>query len=127
MSLGVSILSVLAALFVLIVTFEMLRRGRLRERHAIWWLSAGIIGFFVALFPSSVDWLSTLLGVEVASNLVFFIAIVTLGFLSLQHSTELTANEDDIRTLTEESAMIREELERLRAQLSREVRRPEND
>ncbi len=44
-----------AAALVIIVSFELLRRGRLRERHAIWWLAAGGVSLVVSVFPQVLD------------------------------------------------------------------------
>ena len=41
----------------------MLRRGRMRERHAIWWLIAGTLALIIGVFPQILNWLSELLGV----------------------------------------------------------------
>lgn len=118
MSVATYILGILAALVVIIVAFEMLRLRKLKERHAIWWLTAGLLTLIVAIFPASIEWLSSSLGVAVSTNLLFFIAIVTLGLLSLQQSTELAGREEEVRILTEEQAMLHQRLSVLESRLS---------
>ena len=44
MSIATYIFGVVSALITLGVVIEMLRRRRLRERHAVWWLVAGTLG-----------------------------------------------------------------------------------
>ncbi|BDZ53764.1 hypothetical protein GCM10025870_08370 [Agromyces marinus] len=58
-------------------------------------------------------WLAGVLGVGLPSNLVFFVSIVLLFLVNLQHSAELTDLEDKTRTLAEESALLKVRLERL--------------
>ena len=43
MTLTSYIFAVAAAVLTLYVVVEMLRRRRLRERHALWWLLAGVL------------------------------------------------------------------------------------
>ncbi len=117
MSVAIHVVGIIAASLVVIVSFEMLRRRRLKERHAMWWLLLGLVMLFIAVFPSSVDWVSSLLGVAVSTNLLFFLAIVVLGLVSLQHSSELTLQENKIRVLTEEHALLEQRVEVLEAQL----------
>lgn len=106
MSAASYILGIVSALFVLVAVIELLRHRRLRERHAIWWIVAGILALVVGIFPQIVDGLAGLLGVALPSNLVFFVSIAVLFFVSLQHSSELTSLEDKVRTLAERVAVI---------------------
>jgi hypothetical protein len=104
------ILGILAALLTLAVVIEMLRRRRLRERHAIWWLIAGLLALIVGVFPSTLAWAANLVGVQVPTNLVFFVSIAILFLVCLQHSAELTRLEAKTRTLAERVAMLELEL-----------------
>lgn len=100
------ILGIVSALLVLVAVIELLRRRRLRERHAVWWILAGIVALVIGIFPQIVDAAAALLGVALPSNLVFFVSIALLFLVSLQHSSELTALEDRVRTLAERVAVL---------------------
>lgn len=113
---------ILAAVAVLVVMFVLLRRGTLRERHAVWWFLAGLLALVIAVFPDLLIWAARIVGVEVPANLVFFVAIAILVVLSLQHSAELTKAEDRIRTLTEHVAMLDLRMRDLEATKERERR-----
>ncbi len=101
MSIVSYIFGIASATVALAVVIELLRRRRLRERHAIWWLVAGTLALIVGVFPSVLEWAAALIGVEVPVNLVFFVTIAVLFLVSLQHSSELTRVEAKVRTLTE--------------------------
>ena len=100
-----------AAALVIIVSFELLRRGRLRERHAIWWLAAGGVSLVVSVFPQVLGWIAQKLGVEVPLNLVLFGAVIVLFLVSLQHSSELTRVESKARILAEKIALLELDIE----------------
>ncbi|TXN28232.1 DUF2304 domain-containing protein [Lacisediminihabitans profunda] len=99
------VLGVLTALVTLGVVIEMLRRRRLRERHAIWWLIAGTLALVVGVFPNVLGWAASLLGVTVPLNLVFFVSVAVLFLVCIQHSAELTNLEAKIRSLAETAAL----------------------
>ena len=99
------VFGIVSALVALIVVIEMLRRHRLRERHAIWWLIAGVLALIVGIFPSTLQWAASLIGIEVPINLVFFVSIAVLFLVCLQHSSELTKLEAKTRTLAERVAI----------------------
>ena len=96
---------IVAAAISLIVVVELLRRRRLRERHAAWWLVAGVLALVIGVFPNTLVWAAKLVGVEVPTNLIFFVSIGILFFVCLQHSAELTELESKTRTLAEHSAL----------------------
>jgi hypothetical protein len=109
--------AIAAAAIALLAVIEMLRRKRFRERHAIWWLLAAALSLVIAIFPVTLDWTAHILGVEVPTNLAFFVSIVILFFVSVQHSSELTMLEGKTRILAERAALMDERLSTLSARL----------
>jgi hypothetical protein len=104
------IFGIAAAVLVLVVVIELLRRGRLRERHAIWWLVAGVFALVAGVFPETLTWAASLVGIVVPINLVFFVSVALLFLVCLQHSAELTRLESKTRILAERVAIIELEL-----------------
>ena len=102
--------AIAAAAIALLAIIEMLRRQRFRERHAFWWLLAAILSLVVSIFPVTLEWAASVVGVEVPSNLAFFISIVILFFVTVQHSSELTTLEEKTRVLAEHVALIEQRL-----------------
>ncbi len=107
MSLASYILGISAAAATLVMVIELLRRRRLRERHAIWWFVASILALIVGIFPATLEWAARLVGIDLPTNLVFFVGIAMLVLVCIQHSGELTKLEDQTRTLAEEVALQR--------------------
>lgn len=99
-------LGIAAALLTIVVVAEMLRRRKLRERHAVWWTLAGLAALVIAVFPGLLNGASQALGVEVPSNLVFFTSIGVLFLVSIQQSAELTSVEDRMRNVAEHAALL---------------------
>lgn len=115
MSVTAYILGILAALLTLGVVIEMMRRKRMRERHAIWWLLAGTLALIIGVFPGILNWAAGVLGVGAGTNLVFFVSIAVLFLVCIQASSELTTLEDKTRSLAEETVLLQlrvQELER---------------
>ena len=113
------IFGIVSAALALFVVIELLRRRRLRERHAIWWLVAGLLALIVGVFPATLQWAASLFGIEVPLNLVFFVSIAVLFLVSLQHSSELTRVESKTRTLAELVALQDLRIRELEAKISR--------
>lgn len=124
--LGTYILGIVGAVLTLGIVIEMLRKRQLRERHAVWWLIAGILALVIGVFPQVLIWAAGVIGVEIPTNLVFFVSIFILFLVSIQHSSELTTLENRSRTLAEESALQDLRIRALEQQLAA-VRRGETD
>ena len=107
------LVGIAGALLILVVVIELLRRGRLRERHTIWWLIAGTLSLLFALFPAILEGAARLLGIDVPVNLVFFVSIVVLFLVCIQQATELTQAEEKTRTLAERVALLEDRVGQL--------------
>lgn len=100
------VLGICAAVLILLVVIELLRRRHLRERHAIWWLGAGLLALISGVFPATLEWAAQLAGIAAPTNLIFFVSIAVLFLVCLQHSSELTELESKTRDLAEQSALL---------------------
>ena len=106
-------LGLIGAGITLVVLFEMLRRQRLLEKHAVIWVVVALIAVVLAVFPGVLTWASSVLGVQVPSNLLFFGASLLLLMLTIQLSYEIGRLEDRTRTLAEEVGLLRLQHEQL--------------
>ncbi len=108
---GVSILGLTGSLVILLALFEMMRRNRLREKYALIWAVVALAVITVAAFPVLLVEASAAIGLEVPVNLLFFVAFMVIMVITLQHSSELGRLEERTRTLAEEIALLRLELD----------------
>ena len=107
------IFGIVGSLVMLVIVLEMLRRRKLRERHALWWLFAGVIALIAGIFPNTVMTLSEFLGFESPINLIFFSSFFVLFLVALQHSSELTELESHNRLLVERLTLLEAKLEKI--------------
>lgn len=105
------------ALVMVGIVLELVRRKVFREKYAALWLIIGASALVLAGWPGLLSDISKLLGVQVASNLLFALCILLLLGVCLHLSWELSVVEDENRTLAEEVAILRAAVERLEAQV----------
>src|SRR6478735_4119817 len=100
--------ALVVAALLLIALFWLLRTQRLREKYSVLWFAV-IVGVVLLTFiPSITDWLAALAGVSTPINLVFLLLLV----VCIQLSIEISNLEESARTVAEEVALLRLELER---------------
>ncbi|MGV1003349.1 MAG: DUF2304 domain-containing protein [Candidatus Nanopelagicales bacterium] len=107
-------LGVAGALATVTFVFELLRRGILRERFAALWLAVCGVLLLLVVVPGLLRGAASLFGVEVPSNLLFFLAILFLLLVSVQLSFEVSRLEVRTRRLAEEHALLAGEVRALR-------------
>lgn len=107
-------MGIVASVITFLVVIEMLRRRRLRERHAAWWLIAGFLAVVISVFPQILIWTSNTLGFEIPINLIYFASLVILFLVALQNSSELTKIEAHNRATVERLMILELKLEELR-------------
>jgi hypothetical protein len=105
------ILGLVGSLITLTLLFELLRRRRLREKYAVFWVIVATATLVIALFPNTLTAAADLVGVEVPANLLFFGASMLLLGVSIHQSYEMGRLEERTRTLAEEIGLLRLEIE----------------
>lgn len=115
MILGPYLLGVIAAVVATGFVLELLRRGILREKFAALWLAISVVLLVLAVFPGLLTSAASIIGVQVPSNLLFFMAAVVLLLVSVQLSYEVSKLEARTRRLAEDLALLREEVRRREA------------
>ena len=110
-----NIAAFLLALAIVAVVVELLRRKKLREKYAVLWLVVGVATLVLAAFPRLLNIVAEFVGVQLPSNLLFTMSILMLLGVCLHLSWEISVVEDETRTLAEEVAILRSQVESLNA------------
>jgi len=105
------IVGLVTAIGLFLLLIELLRQRRLREKYALVWFVLAVIALVGAAAPTLVYRITDLIGFQLPVNLIFFIAFLVLFALSVQFSLELGRMEERVRTLAEELAILRLEVE----------------
>lgn len=103
----------LVAFVIVALIVEMVRRKQLREKYAVLWLVIGVAVLILAAFPEVLYFVAALVGIQLPSNLLFALSILLLVGVCLHLSWEISKLEDETRTLAEEVAILRAQVEKL--------------
>ncbi|MEU8518152.1 DUF2304 domain-containing protein [Streptomyces sp. NBC_01216] len=97
---------------------ELLRRRKLKEKYAFLWMITGLVIIPLGFFPSMLDSVARAVGVASGVSLILFLSVAFLFVVCLQLSWEAGHIEEESRTLAEEVALLRMDVQDLRAQLA---------
>ncbi len=101
------------SLALVVLVFELVRRGYLKERYALLWLATSVAGLFVGMFPGAIVWISRQFQFQFLTVLVAVTFFFTLA-LVLIFSVVLSRLSERNRRLTQEVALLRRSVEELR-------------
>ena len=108
----IQLVSVVAAVGVLFIVFELVRRRRLMERYALLWLTSGLVLLGLAIWRGALEDLANGLGIAYPPNALFLIAFGFVLLLLLHFSLAVSRLSDQTKVLAQRLAMVEERLVR---------------
>lgn len=93
------------------VVFDLVRKERLQLKYSLLWMALSIVVLLCAIFPNAVGFVSSALGIGVASNFVFLVGFVILIGICLSLSVIVSWQAKDIRCLVQQVALLNKRLE----------------
>ena len=108
----IQLVSIIAAIVVLGIIFELVRRRRLMERYALLWLGSGFVLLGLAIWRDALSKLSKSLGIFYPPNALFLIAFGFVLFLLMHFSLAISRLSDQTKVLAQRLALLEERVRR---------------
>ncbi|MBM4017638.1 MAG: DUF2304 domain-containing protein [Planctomycetes bacterium] len=105
----------LMGLGVLGLTLELIRRRRLREEYAVLWVCTGIMILVFVVMPNILFSVAAWFSLD-HSVLMTLACFAFLAAIVLHYSVVISRHSEREKHLTQELALLRDELEKLRAE-----------
>ena len=97
-------LLIFAVLFLTII-FRSITKKRMQLRYSLLWLLIGLCILIAACFPAIIELVTTMVGIKIPANLIYFLGIVVLLILSYSHSVIVSKQSEQIKQLTQHLAI----------------------
>jgi hypothetical protein len=107
----VKVVGLLGGVLILGVMVELLRRRQLKEKYAVLWLGVALSVAVLAAAPGLLDAVAGRLSVADPVNLLLFVGMLVLLSVCVHLSWECSRLEDETRSLAEEVALLRNQVE----------------
>ena len=107
MSLRLQIVIAFLALLMSGAIIRMVVKRRISLRYALSWLFLCIVIMVFDIFPSIMLWIAKTAGVELASNMVFIIAIFLLAMRVYYLTVAVSRLSDENKKLVQEMAVLK--------------------
>lgn len=114
--LGIQLTALAVLLAFLAWVVRLIRSQRLSVRDSLAWLVTTGLALLVTAFPSLLVAAAHLVGVQIPSNAVFGVGLLYLAVNVLTVTITTSGNAERTRRLAQECALLRAEVDRLRAE-----------
>ena len=104
------IIAVLAWLVFMVLVCMQVSKGRLLLRYSLLWLTLALATIIVSLFPDPVFALARLVGFDVPSNFLFFMALFFLLAVCLSLSVVVSKQAMRMKNLVQNQALLEKRL-----------------
>jgi hypothetical protein len=118
----VKILAIAGSATLLFLVFELIRRGRLKERYALLWLFSGAVLLILSLSRSLLEYIARQVGIFYPPSLLFLIAFLFLLLITLHFSAVISGLSEKNKRLAQEIALLRQALEELKQLSMKQVK-----
>ena len=110
----IQLVSIPGSLIFLAIILICVRQKKLQEAYAMLWLMIGIIMLVLAIVPNVLRWISKLIGIVYPPATLFLLLLCGMIVILFQYSLLLSRNQEKISRLTQEIALLKNELEKLK-------------
>ncbi|PKL48473.1 MAG: DUF2304 domain-containing protein [Candidatus Riflebacteria bacterium HGW-Riflebacteria-2] len=108
----IQIISIIGSIFFLFLISKLIRKNMLKEAYAILWLLFGSVFLLFSCWKKGLDYFASIFGIYYPPALLFLILIMALILVLIQFSIVVSSQNDKIRLLTQEVALLKNELDK---------------
>ncbi|MBS1251537.1 MAG: hypothetical protein MAG451_00570 [Anaerolineales bacterium] len=117
----VQALAVLSSLGLLVFILYLIRKGRLREEHALLWLMTGFSIFVLSAWRGSLTAIARMLDIGYAPSLLFAVGFVFTLLILLAQTAVMSRLTSHTRDLAQELSLLEWQVQNLEARLRRQT------
>jgi hypothetical protein len=103
---------------IMVFVINLVRTRKLKEEYAILWLFTGVVLILLPVVIDVLDAVSFALGITYPPAFIGLVAAVCILFILFQFSTSISRFSERTKVLTQEVAILKDQVRRLEAELA---------
>ncbi len=112
-NLKIEFLGIAVSLFIFLFIFNLIRRQKIRDEYSLIWFAVALFFLIISVSRPLIDTIASFLGIEYGPAALFLIIISVVLWVSIRLSILISEHENEMRTLIQEQAILKEKLEAL--------------
>ena len=110
----IQVVSLAGSIVFLALILWSVRQKKFMEAYAMLWLLIGVMMLFVSFYPSVLRLISSYIGIMYPPATLFLLLLCGVIVILFQYSLLLSRNQERISRLTQEVALLKNEIEKLK-------------
>ena len=94
-----------------------MQKGKIQTQYALVWLLSAVVLLVVAVFPQIIYCLSDLVGIELSTNFIFFIAAIFAILILLSLTVIVSKFTERLKRITQTQALLEKRVRNLEEKL----------
>jgi len=103
------IFAIILAVGLIFLIIDLVRRRKLREEYSWLWILTGVVILGLSIWDNLLEFFVRLIGVINPVSGILFFGVLFLFLISLQFSVRISALTNQVKKLTQELAIIKNE------------------
>jgi hypothetical protein len=103
---------VIIILFLLYIG-RMLKKGKIEFKYAFLWIGTSLVVLLITIFPSILAFFSSLIGIELPVNLIFFLGIILNLVITFAITASYSKMKEMVYKNTQYIALLENKIDRL--------------
>lgn len=99
-----------AVVLLVILVFVNIKKGNLKEKYAVLWLTVSVLSIFAIAIPQFIPFLAKSLGFTLPANFVFVVTVGTALLLTFLLSTDISKKQKQLEVLASEIAILKNKI-----------------
>lgn len=105
MAASLRVVLILLSLFSLIYVVWKIRNAKMQIEYALFWIIFALLMIIISVFPYTVYWLTSKLGIMSPANFVYLFIIIVLLIKTFMMTIELSKLENKVKDLVQQIAI----------------------
>jgi hypothetical protein len=116
--LSFQIVAIILSIILLVFVLELVRKGMLKERYSILWITSSLVLLVLSLWKGLLDRTAKIVGIYYSPSLLFLVAFVFLLLIVLHFSIVISIMRDRNKKIAQDVGLLKLELENLKTKKS---------
>ncbi|MCP4179180.1 MAG: DUF2304 domain-containing protein [bacterium] len=110
----IQIITTIISIFFLLGIINLVRKKRLQEAYSLLWILSAVVFLIISIWPELLWSISRLVGIYYGPSAMLLLLCGFLILICIQFSIVISKRSIQIKTLTQELALIKNDIENLK-------------
>jgi hypothetical protein len=110
------IIAIVVSISLFLYILFLVRNKKIKEEYSLLWLFSSVVFIFFSIWRNGLEYFASLMGIAYPPAALFIILLLAVFLILIEFSVNISKLTDQNKSLAQEMALLRHELEKLEAE-----------